>query len=230
MTNPWRRVRFEYPLGVVVLLDLVIYALYVLARIDSEEYRMLNWFIVFALGMLLVSFLIEQFYLSPGPPTSSSTRMDMSSLVLTGIIIMMVLQVGLSMAFELIHSFSFLENNWLEIYLGVHVAIFEEIMRFSLLRVIGGWTPRFVLPPMIARTIPVVIVNTIWTGYHVISYQNAPFQVWLGLWASGLIITYAMAESQSLTVAVLIHASWNIMVTFELSSLILQILGVVVFL
>lgn len=230
MTNPWLRVRFSLLLGVFTLLDVVIYGLYMLARIDTREYPLLNWFIVLTSVILLFSYLIEPFTLEDAPPSKIT-----GGIVLAGLVSMMFLQFGLSMVFELVHKFSFLDNNWLAIFLGVHVAIFEEIMRFSLLRVLGGWNPGAFLPgiaqhSLVQRAIPVLVVNTFWTGYHAISYQNAALQVWLGLWASGLIITYAMYQSQSLLVAVLIHAGWNIMVTLQLSTLIIQALGAVVML
>ena len=135
MTNPWRQVRFNYVLGVVALFDVVIYILYILARLETEEYRLLNWFLMGAIAILLLSYVLNPFETTEGIETEWQ---DSSSIVLAGFFIMIFLQIGLDLAFELIHKFSLLDQKWLALFLGVHVAIWEEIMRFSLLRIIGG--------------------------------------------------------------------------------------------
>lgn len=229
MSNPWRNVRFGLIAFFIWMIDLGIYFLYMLEIIGTEQYQLLTWFIVATGIFLLGSYLLNPFEVSRGRVNWN----ELSAFVIGGFIVAGVFHFALSMLEELTFTWSLLETSGIALFLGLTAAINEEIMKWSLLRIWGEWKPHRWIPGMVGGigtdvVVSALVVNTLWTVYHVNSYVSASALVWLGLWGSGIIMMAAMKMSNSLLVAILIHAFWNVAVVIKLGTIIMSLLGAVV--
>lgn len=226
----WGQIRFGYLAGFIWFVDFILYILYMLDVVDSIEFQLLSWFIILALG----SFVFAWAFIPKQPDfgLSAGDKDTIITFTLMGFVIAFLFQMALQLVATLQFKFSVLETDTYELFLGITAAINEEVFRWSALLFLGYALPRVQFLPQTIygmgspAIIVGVIVNTIWTFLHAMSYESAPLLVWVGLWISGAVITVCLYFSGQILVAIAIHALWNIAVVLKLAAIIFSVLGV----
>ena len=195
-----------------------------LARIftQSDEFRDLIWIMVAAGFLLFLSYLASPFL--PTKPSKEALKkiVGFAGLgFLTVFLIQFAIQMGQNVGYQLTHaalpaSEILSPKGLMGIYVSL-AAIFEENLRFALLRILDKYRPMlpgfpFVGPLFQYRVFIIFFVTFIWTAYHVQSYFGVTFALWVGLFASGVMMSYFMLWSENVLVAILIHLMWNLMV------------------
>lgn len=230
MSATWSHLRFGRTLKLVWVIDLLLYFIYLLDRVESPEYNILVWLVLITIGL----YAIAETTIPSGPSLgySQKDKETIISFSMIGFILAFFFQIGIQLVSNLQFKFSILDTPSTQILLGLTAAINEEVFRFSALRLFGHYEPHIWFLPMSMKGISSsaiisgAIVNTFWVFFHARSYVAAPFIVWASLWVSGAIITIMLYFSEHLMVAVAIHSFWNIAVVLKLATLLISFLGV----
>lgn len=215
----WTRIRFGAGVGLLWLVDFILYMLYMLDRVETEEFQMLSWFVMLtAVTFLIVRFMVPvQAQVGYAP----QVREAILTFTLAGFIATVGVYFMLGLITHLVSRFTLAGLDGVSLLLGLTAAIHEEIFRWSCLRGFGYFAPRLRWLPSPVRQLSssmlfvAVVVNTLWTFFHAKSYVAVPFHAWVGLWFAGMIITVCMFFSGHLLTAIAIHGLWNAAVVLQ---------------
>ena len=188
---------------------------------DPKEAIQLLWILV-ATGIFLVySYIKDNFMIQSRINPQERARIFIFTIV--GFAAVVFMMAGLQLTQNLTSrytilifpAFGILSGNVIRtIYVSI-AAIFEENLRFAASRFIEQFEFSF---PFISvgqqgqRYFVTLLVNLIWSTYHVRSYVGATLVIWVGLFFAGILMSVMMNLSGHVLVAMLIHLAWNLMV------------------